>query len=93
MTITVRRNEQEHRYEALLDSEVAATVTYRQEPGRVVLLHTETRPEFSGRGVASALVRGALDGIRARGERAVVVCPFVTDYIRRHPEYQSVVAT
>ena len=75
-----------------LDGKVVGFVRYRTRPGQVVLIHTETDPEFEGRGVGSALARGALDDIRARGEKAVVLCPFITSYVEKHPEYQDLVA-
>jgi predicted GNAT family acetyltransferase len=44
-------------------------------------------PAFEGRGVGSQLVRGALELVRARGERVVPVCGFVAAWMRRHPEF------
>lgn len=32
------------------------------------------------------LIRDALDDVRGRELAVVPVCPFVADYIRRHPE-------
>ena len=66
-------------------------MTYRAGPGRVVLVHTETAPEFEGRGIASRLAQAALDDIRGRGLKVVPACPFVSSWIRRHPEYQAMV--
>ncbi len=37
-----------------------------------------------GQGVASALVRGALDDVRAQQREVLAVCPFVSGYIGRH---------
>ena len=45
-------------------------------------------------GVASQLVRWALDDVRARGLVLVPVCPFVKAFIARHPdEYGDLVFT
>jgi predicted GNAT family acetyltransferase len=91
--VAVHRNESTHRFEAELDGTVVGYVRYRTRPGQVVLIHTETFPEYEGRGIGGALARGALDDIRARGERAVLVCPFITSYVANHPEYQDLVAS
>ena len=90
--VTVHRNESNHHFEAELDGKVVGFVRYRTRPGQVVLIHTETLPEYEGRGIGGALARGALDDIRARGEKAVVLCPFIKSYVAKHPEYQDLVA-
>lgn len=52
----------------------------------MVLIHTEVDPAFEGRGLATKLIAGAIQDIRARGLKLVPVCPFVRAYLRRHPE-------
>ena len=89
--LVVRNNAEELRYEALRDGELVGIVRYRIEPGVVVLVHTEVEEAVEGTGVGSQLVRGALDDLRVRGLRLVPVCPFVTAYVRRHPEYADLV--
>lgn len=84
--ITVVRNEERHRYEALLDGRVVGFTQYRTRPGQVIFIHTETEPEYEGRGYASVLARRALDDVRARGDKVVAQCPFIAGYIRRHPD-------
>jgi uncharacterized protein len=56
-----------------------------------VLVHTDVAPSAEGQGIGSRLVAGALDDIRSRGLRVVPVCPFVTAYLRRHPEQRDLV--
>ena len=90
----VRDDPQELRYEALVDGRVVGIIRYRVEPGAIiVLVHTEVDEELEGTGVASRLVRGALDDIRSRGLGIVPVCPFVRSFIGRHPEYADLVVT
>jgi predicted GNAT family acetyltransferase len=38
------------------------------------------------------LARGALDAIRAQGLKVVARCPFIASFIKRHPEYEDLVA-
>lgn len=89
--LVVRDNPEELRYEALRDGKLVGLVRYRTEPGVVVLVHTEVDEALEGTGVGSALVRGALADLRARGLRLVPVCPFVAAYLRQHPEYADLV--
>ena len=56
-----------------------------------MLIHTEVPAELAGRGLASRLARTALNLARDRGVKVVVRCPFVTEYIARHPEYHDLV--
>lgn len=83
--------EAEQRYEARLDGQLAGFAEYRRRDGRTVFTHTEVDDEFEGRGIGGALARGALDDVRARGELAVPVCPFIAAWIERHPDYQDLV--
>jgi len=87
----IRHNQADHRYEAWLDGGPVGYAFYRDEPGRTVFTHTEVAAEVEGRGVGRALVRGALDDVRARGDEVVPLCPFVAGYIKTHREYQDLV--
>lgn len=90
--VTVRDNPAEHRYEAWLDDELAGFAAYGFRDGAIVFTHTEVDDRFEGRGVGSALARGALDDVRAKGERRVVpLCPFIKGWIEKHPDYQDLV--
>ena len=86
-------NPEASRYEALLGDRVAGFSEYLVKPGRLVFTHTIVEPEFEGRGFGSKLVREELDDVRRRGLKVTPLCPFVRAFIRRHPEYQDLVAT
>jgi uncharacterized protein len=80
-------NPEELRYEVWLGTTLAGEIRYtREEDGTVVLVHTEVDPAYKGQGLGNVLVQGALDDLRERGIEYQVVCPFVTAYIRRHPQ-------
>ena len=68
-----------------------AFANYRRLPGRVVITHTETPRSLRGRGIASQLVKGALDRIRADEDKVVAGCGFVADYLDQHPEFADLV--
>lgn len=89
--IAVRNNTALSRYELNLDGAIAFA-NYRLAPGKVVITHTETPPALRGRGIASRLVQGALEQIRAEGLKVVAGCSFVVDYLAKHPEFADVEA-
>jgi hypothetical protein len=91
MTGTVRDNPALKRFELEADGHTAA-MYYRLEPGVITLLHTEVPPAVEGRGIGSALVRGALEAIRARGLKVIVKCPFVGAYMGKHAEFNDLIA-
>ncbi|MCL2489515.1 MAG: N-acetyltransferase [Propionibacteriaceae bacterium] len=79
------------RYETTVDGVLAGVCEYQLTPTQVVLPHTKVETAFEGRGVGSALVRFAMDRVRADGTRkALPVCPFVAGWIERHPEYLDI---
>jgi len=82
----VRHNAAQQRYELDTDHGIAIAV-YRQQGGARIFVHTETPPQDEGKGIASRLVRRALDVTRASGFRIVPACSFVVDFVRRNPEY------
>lgn len=69
-----------------------AYLTYRREPGRIILIHTEVPPQFEGHGVGSALVRAAVDLARSEGLTIVPWCPFARHWLRTHPDVTATVA-
>lgn len=87
----VRNNTALSRYELDVDG-TTAFANYRLAPGKVIITHTETPRALRSRGIASRLVRGALEQIRADGLKVVAGCGFVVDFLERHPEFSDVVA-
>lgn len=91
MPTAVRDNKALCRFELEADGGVAFA-NYRLAPGQVIITHTETPPELRGRGIASRLVEGALQLIRADGHKVVAGCGFVVDYLELHPEHADLQA-
>ena len=86
----VRDNKAQSRFELDVDGGIAFA-SYRLTPSAVIITHTETPRAMRGRGVASELVEGALQLIRADGRKVIAGCSFVVDYLQRHPEYADMV--
>ena len=85
----VRDNKALHRFELDVEDAVAFA-NYRLTPSSVIITHTETPRALRGRGIASQLVQGALQLIRADGLKVIAGCGFVVDYLQKHPEYADI---
>jgi hypothetical protein len=92
MDVRVVDNPEAGRYEAYVGLELAGFSDYRIRPDAIVFTHTEVDDAFEGKGVGSALARGVLDDVRAKGAAIVPLCPFIAGFIHRHPEYHDLIA-
>ncbi len=92
MEIAVSDAPEQSRYEARDGSALAGLAAYRLTTrGLIVFTHTEVDPAYEGSGVGSKLARAALDDARERALRIVPRCPFIANWVTRHPEYQDLV--
>jgi len=69
-----------------------AFIDYRRHQGVVTATHAEVPRELHGQGMGSQLAKGALEQVRADGDKLVARCPFVAAYVKRHAEFQSLLA-
>ena len=88
--LTIENNEAAQRWEAHLDQHLAVA-EYRRRGDTIFFTHTKVPHELEGQGVASRLVKTALDDARAQHLAVVPFCPFVASYIRHHPDYKALV--
>jgi uncharacterized protein len=91
-TPAVRNNPALSRFE-LDTGDGVAVASYRATPGVLTFYHTEVPRQLRERGIASRLVHGALEQLRAEGLKLVPRCDFVRHYIDTHPEFQDLVAS
>ncbi len=87
----VWENSAEHRYEAIVEGQLAGFTEYRIRSGRHWFVHTEIDAAFEQMGVGSSLVKGAMDDMRSRNLLIVPTCPFVAAWLDRHEEYQDLI--
>ena len=80
----------EKHYE-LTTNGLTARIEYNLAQGNIYLTHTEVSKELEGRGLASRMVQFALEDIKKRGLTLVPLCPFVSAYIKKHPEWRALV--
>jgi predicted GNAT family acetyltransferase len=90
--LTIINNEQRQQFQAIVEHELCS-LEYRFSDGCIVLMHTEVPDKLSGKGIASALAAYAFDYARQHHMGVKVYCPFVVNWLRRHPEQQDVVVS
>jgi predicted GNAT family acetyltransferase len=89
--VSVRDNPRASRFELRVNRVVAGYVTYRDARSGRAFLHTVIATEYQGMGLASQLIRSALDEARAAGREVLPFCPFVRSFIQQHPAYVDLV--
>ena len=77
-------------YTIAVDGETVGHADYVDRDDQRVFYHTVIDPAFGGRGLATILVEGALDGARELGKRVVPVCSMVVTVLEKHPEYDDI---
>jgi predicted GNAT family acetyltransferase len=84
-------NKDANRFELVEDGHKAVSA-YKLAGDVITFTHTIVPKELQGRGIASRLIKAALDDVRARGLKVVAQCPFVAAYIEKHPEERDLLA-
>lgn len=86
MTIEVRDNPDEGRFQIYVDGERAGLADYTIVGDRISLTHTETSPEFGGQGLAKQLIAFALDQARERRLQVLPICPYALRVITENQD-------
>lgn len=89
--VSVRDDPRASRFELRVNGVFAGYVTYRDARSGRAFEHTVITTEYQGMGLASQLIRYALDEARATGRNVLPFCPFVRSFIQRHPAYVDLV--
>ena len=88
---TLIDNSDQKRFEFHIGSEVAVA-DYRINGNEISLPYVGVPKELEGQGIASALVLAVLKNIEARKLKLIPLCPFVVNYVQRHPEWKKLLA-
>jgi predicted GNAT family acetyltransferase len=88
---TVQEIPEQHRYVIRLGGEQVGLLDYQLDGETMALLHAETDPAHSGQGLAGVLTQAVLDDARERGRSVLPFCPYVSSWIRKHPDYTDLV--
>lgn len=76
------------------DDEIVAELTYTVGDNQIMTIdHTETEPEMEGEGLASSLVKHAVEYAREKDMKIDPLCRYAAKQFERHEEYREVQAT
>ena len=88
---TLKVNDALHRLELEVEANVAF-IEFKFSQGKLFLIHTEVPHELEGKGVASAIVQKALQYAKDNNYKIVPFCPFVQSFLKKHTEWNDIVA-
>ncbi|AFM14889.1 putative acetyltransferase [Mycolicibacterium chubuense NBB4] len=81
------------RFSIAVDGRTVGYADFTDRDGRRIFPHTVVEPAFQGRGLATILVREALEATRTTGLRVVPQCWMVAEFIEKNPEFADLLAT
>ena len=90
MTQEIINNKERSQFEYHEAGEIAK-LEYRFKNGDLVLMHTEVPKMLEGKGIASRLAKFALEWAQSNDLKLIVYCPFVTTYLKKHPEFNFLI--
>ena len=76
----------------LEEAGLTAFADYRIRGDVLVIPHVEAPTALRGTGAAGRLTEGLLRIVRSRGQKVIPSCPYADAYIRRHKEWQDLLA-
>ena len=86
-TVTVERSDSREAFEIRdADGAVAGHAHFREFGGERIFHHTVVDEEFGGRGLGTALVRGAVEATRNEGVTIVPVCSMVEGFLGKNAD-------
>ena len=91
MSRIIKHNAPQQRFE-WTENNVLCVLDYDLGDGVLTITHTGVPESVGGRGIAADLTKCALETARAENWLVRPLCSYAAAYIRRHPEYQDLVA-
>ena len=87
----VVNNKKQFQFQVTLPDGEVAVLQYRWLKGSMVLMHTLVPASGRGKGVGAVLVKYVLDYARSHHLKIIIYCPFVEQYVKKHPEYNDLI--
>lgn len=93
MNIIIKHNKEKHQFFSIIEEKIA-TLDYAILPDGKTLnyLSTYVPPELRGQQIGQMIVKFALEYAKTNKYKVIPSCSFVDSYIRRHPEYNDLLA-
>ncbi|MEX0916039.1 MAG: GNAT family N-acetyltransferase [Wenzhouxiangellaceae bacterium] len=91
MSYDVQHNPDHNRFETSVDGH-QCVLDYTLDEDVISMNRVYVPPPVEGKGIAGAITRHALDYSREQGWKVIARCPYVAAWIKRHPEYQNLIA-
>jgi len=80
-----------HNFEMFVDGH-RAFIDYQLRGDKIFLIHTEVPVELEGQGVAPALVEKVFQYLEERQLKVVPYCAYIKVWLKRHPDWERLVA-
>lgn len=91
MDFRISENLEKKRFEVVVENKTAF-IEYIRAENKMYLTHTEVPRELEGKGIASGMVQQVFQRIEKEELKLVPLCPFVAAYLKRHPEWHTILA-
>ncbi|RZJ33458.1 MAG: N-acetyltransferase [Flavobacterium sp.] len=85
-------NETKNRFELEVDGHIAFVEYIINKENTIYLTHTEVPKALEGKGIGTKIVEKTLEYVKEKGYPLAPMCPFVAKYMRKHPEWQTLLA-
>jgi uncharacterized protein len=90
-SIKLKLNTELNRFELETEGGIAF-ILYKLSKDTLFLIHTEVPPALEGKGAGGAIVQKTLMYAKDHNYKIVPLCPFVQSYLKRHKEWNYLVA-
>jgi predicted GNAT family acetyltransferase len=89
--IQLINNEAIHQFELFVDGQ-RSFIDYKIKGDKIFLIHTEVPEALQGQGIAEVLVEKAFNYIEEQNMEVVPLCAYVQVFLKRHPEWDRLIA-
>jgi len=84
-------NTSKNRFETEVENKTAF-IEYKIKDEKIYLTHTKVPKELEGQGIASSLVKEVFSLLEHKNLKMVPACSFIASYVKKHPEYEKLLA-
>lgn len=88
----IQHEPQASRFRLDMEGQVAV-LDYQLQGGCMRIIHTGVPEALRNQGLAAALTHAALGYAQAQGLKVVPACSYAAGFLRRHPEYATLVTS